>query len=193
MPVCKDVSCCIEAGKTTQRAIEVESSEGITTMMFDDTIKLHATAADDDHTFGDEPDDEQDDVHRRFNDDNEEEEEVTMTSEDDDAESQLDDEDTDDDFHGTHAEDAKLFALPPSPVSSYQPPTKESKLPVSQSAVSPVKSTAKKVAATPAKKLTPAKKAAPAKKATPAKSAAKKVSKPVAAKKVVAKKVAAKK
>ncbi|WP_433966973.1 hypothetical protein [Tunturiibacter gelidiferens] len=78
-------------------------------MMFDDTIKLHATAADDNHNFGDEPDDEQDDLHGRFNDDDEEEE-VTMTSDDDDEEAQLDEEDTDDD---PHAEDAKLFALPP--------------------------------------------------------------------------------
>src|SRR6202012_956542 len=98
-----------------------------------------------DHTFGD--DDEQDDVHNSFSDDDEEEE-VTMTSEDDDQESQLDDEDTDDEPHGTHAEDAKLFALPPSPVRSYDPPTKASELPVKSEASN---GTAKKAAAASAK------------------------------------------
>ena len=49
-------------------------------MMFDDTIKLYATSADDNHRYGDETED--DDQRARFGDDDEEEE-VTMTSDDD--------------------------------------------------------------------------------------------------------------
>ncbi len=66
-------------------------------MMFDDTIKLYATSADDDNHYGDEAEDD-----HRFGDDDEEEE-VTMTS-DDDEELDIDDDGT---LHGTHAEDAQ--------------------------------------------------------------------------------------
>ena len=81
--------------------------------MFDETIKLYATAADDDH-FSDEAED--DDLRSRFGDDDEEEE-VTMTSDDDE---ELDN-DEDEILRVTHAEDATIFALPPSPVTSYDP------------------------------------------------------------------------
>src|SRR5271170_8163015 len=105
------------------------------TMMFDDTIKLYATSADED---------DHDDLHRRFEDD--EEEEVTMTS-DDDEELDLDD---DGSVHETHAEEAKIFALPPSPATSYEPPTKPSALPVKSTGATgtakPVAPAAKKVA-----------------------------------------------
>ncbi len=71
-------------------------------MMFDDTIKLYATSADD-HQYGDE--DDHDDSHHRFEDDDEEEE-VTMTS-DDDEEIEIDDDGT---VHETHVEEAVIFA-----------------------------------------------------------------------------------
>ena len=90
-------------------------------MMFDDTIKLYATPADDDQHYGDEAEDDHDDLRQRFGDDDEEEE-VTMTSDDD--------EELDED----HAEDATIFALPPSPVTSYEPATKPSELPVKSAA-----------------------------------------------------------
>src|ERR1700729_2004569 len=90
------------------------------TMMFDDTIKLYATSADDDHDFGDEADDH-DDLHNRFGDDDEEEE-VTMTSDDD-------EEDDDAGLRGVHSEEATIFTLPPSPVTSYAPATRPSELP----------------------------------------------------------------
>src|SRR5580704_18179480 len=110
-------------------------------MMFDDTIKLYATSADDNNHYGDEAEDDHDDLRNRFGEDDEEEE-VTMTSDDD--------EELDED----HAEDATIFTLPPSPVTSYEPATKPSELPVksdaSASATKPVKA-AKKMA-TPAKK-----------------------------------------
>ena len=79
-------------------------------MMFDDTIKLYATSADDNHRYGDETEDDHDDQRARFGDD-EEEEEVTMTSDDDE---ELEEEE-DGAVQGTHAEDATIFALPPSP------------------------------------------------------------------------------
>src|SRR5580692_12700779 len=111
------------------------------TMMFDDTIKLYATSADDDNHYGDEAEDD-----HRFGDDDEEEE-VTMTS-DDDEELDIDDDGT---LHGVHAEDATIFTLPPSPVSSYEPATKPSEFPVKSSAstsmAKPAKSAAKKAAA----------------------------------------------
>ncbi len=53
-----------------------------------------------------------------------------MTS-DDDEELELDDDGT---LHGTHAEDATIFTLPPSPVTSYEPATKPSELPVKSEA-----------------------------------------------------------
>src|SRR5216684_9288443 len=119
------------------------------TMMFDDTIKLYAASADDDHHYGDEAEDDHDDLRQRFGDDDEEEE-VTMTSDDDEL-----DEEEDEKLQGTHAEDATIFTLPPSPVTSYEPATKPSELPVqsgaSTSVARPVKPAAKK-AATPAKK-----------------------------------------
>src|SRR5271168_539678 len=105
------------------------------TMMFDDTIKLYATSADDDHRYGDEDD------HGHFEDDDEEEE-VTMTS-DDDEEIEIDDDGT---VHETHAEEALIFATPPSPVTSYAPPTKPSGLPVKSTARVAKPVTAKKVA-----------------------------------------------
>src|ERR1700733_10016620 len=83
------------------------------TMMFDDTIKLYAAAAEDDHNFGDESEDDHNDLRQRFDDDDDEEEEVTMTSDDD-------DELGDDEDETTHAEDASIFTLPPSPVRSYE-------------------------------------------------------------------------
>src|SRR5260370_288028 len=108
------------------------------TMMLDDTMKLYATSADDDH-YGNEAEDDHDDLRQRFGDDDEEEE-VTMTSDDD--------EELDEDRNGTHAEDATIFTLPPSPVTSYEPATKPSELPVKSSASTsvarPVKSAAKK-------------------------------------------------
>src|SRR6266478_1822618 len=94
------------------------------TMMFDDTMKLYAISADDNNHYGNEAEDDHDDLRSRFGDD--EEEEVTMTSDDDE---ELD-EDEDGTLSGTHAEDATIFTLPPSPVSSYQPATKPSELPV---------------------------------------------------------------
>ena len=92
-------------------------------MMFDDTIKLYAASADDDHNYGDEADDH-DDIGNRFGDDDEEEE-VTMTS-DDDEEIDLDDEGS---LRGTHAEDATIFTLPPSPATGYVPATRPAELP----------------------------------------------------------------
>jgi hypothetical protein len=97
------------------------------TMMFDDTIKLYATPADDDQHYGDEAEDDNDDLRQRFGDDDEEEE-VTMTSDDDE---ELD-EDENGTPQGTHAEDATIFTLPPSPVTSYEPATKPSELPEEQ-------------------------------------------------------------
>src|SRR5437899_3674939 len=82
-------------------------------MMVDDTIKLYATPADDDQHYGDEADDDHDDLRQRFGDDDEEEE-VTMTSDDDE---ELDEEENGT-LPGTHAEDATIFTLPPSPVRS---------------------------------------------------------------------------
>src|SRR5712675_3460663 len=121
------------------------------TMMFDNTIKLYATSADDDHHYGDEAEDDHDDLRNRFGDDDEEEE-VTMTSDDDE---ELDEEDSP--LRGTRAEDATIFTLPPSPVTSYEPATKPSELPVkSDSAANiekPVRQAAKKVAST--KKVSP--------------------------------------
>src|SRR6202020_2331061 len=96
--------------------------------MFDDTIiKLDAASADDDHNYGDEADDH-DDLRNRFGDDDGEEE-VTMTSDDDEL-------DVDDDgaVRRTYAEDATIFALPPSPTTSYEPPTRPSELPVKSAA-----------------------------------------------------------
>src|SRR5258708_8258656 len=114
------------------------------TMTFDDTIKLYATSADDDHQYGDEAEDDHDDLRNRFGDDDEEVE-VTMTSDDDE---ELDEEDSA--LQGTHAEDPTILTLPPSPVTSYEPATKPSDMPAgsdaSTSAVKPVKSAAKKVA-----------------------------------------------
>src|ERR1700678_2699664 len=101
-------------------------------MTFEDTMKLHAAGADDDNNYGDEADDH-DDLHR-FDDD--EEEEVTMTSDDDDEELDNDN----DELQATHAEDAMLFSLPPSPVNSYEPPTKASELPVKSVASTSTKS-----------------------------------------------------
>ena len=98
-------------------------------MMFDDAIKLYATPADDDQHYGDEAEDDHDDLRQRFGDDDEEEE-VTMTSDDDE---ELD-EDENGTPQGTHAEDATIFTLPPSPVTSYEPATKPSELPVKSSA-----------------------------------------------------------
>ena len=106
-------------------------------MMFDDTIKLYATSADDDNHYGDEAEDD-----HRFGDDDEEEE-VTMTS-DDDEELDIDDDGT---LHGTHAEDATIFTLPPSPVTSYEPATKASELPVKS--VAPVSVAKSDVSAKP--------------------------------------------
>ncbi len=96
-------------------------------MMFDDTIKLYAASADDNH-YGDETEDDND--LNRFEDD--EEEEVTMTSDDDE---ELDSDD--DDAVETHVEEAVIFALPPSPATSYEPPTKPSELPVKSAAAKP--------------------------------------------------------
>src|SRR3979409_1426723 len=114
-------------------------------MTFNATIKFFAGAADDDHNFGD--DEDHDDQRTRFGDDDEEEE-VTMTSDDDE---ELDEEE-DGALQGTHAEDATIFSLPPSPVTSYEPATKPSELPVkSDSAANiekPVRQAAKKVAYT---------------------------------------------
>src|ERR1700710_599486 len=117
--------------------------------MFDEPIKLNATAASDDHDFSDEIDDDK----HLFDDDDEEEEEVTMTSDDDDDDADGD-EVEDDAFASKHAEDATVFALPPSPVAPYSPPDTESEL--------PVKSEATPVVAAPSK---PAAKKAPLKKA----------------------------
>ena len=109
-----------------------------------------------------------------------------MTSDDDE---ELDEEE-DGTLQGTHAEDATIFTLPPSPVTSYEPATKPSELPVksevSNSAAKPVKPVAKKVAS-------PAKKAAPAKKLAPKKLAAKKAASKPVVKKAVATKTSAKK
>src|ERR1700730_18830018 len=133
------------------------------TMMFDDTIKLYAAAAEDDHNFGDESEDDHNDLRNRFDDDDEEEE-GTMTSDDDD---ELGDDEGEMTHGTTHAEDASIFALPPSPVRNYEPATRQSELPVKNiaeaSAAKSIKSAkpvTKKVAAT-AKKTTPTKKSAP--------------------------------
>src|ERR1700734_4156308 len=126
-------------------------------MMFDDTIKLYAMSANDNDHFGDETEDDND-LHR-FEDD--EEEEVTMTSDDDE---ELDGDD--DDSVDTRVEEAVIFALPPSPVTSYEPPTRPSELPVKGAAVKLEKKAA------PAKKAAPVKKAAVKK--VPASKAAKK-------------------
>src|ERR1700746_2076129 len=96
----------------------------MTMMCDDDTMKLYATSADDDH-YGNEAEDDHEDVRQRFGDDDEEEE-VTMTSDDDE---ELD-EDENEPLAGTHAEDATIFTPPPSPVTSYEPATKPSELPV---------------------------------------------------------------
>ena len=129
------------------------------TMMFDDTIKLYATPSDDDQHYSDEAEDDHDDLRQRFVEDDEEEE-VTMTSDDDEL-----GEDEDEKLPGTHAEDATIFTLPPSPVTGYDPATKPSELPVKNSAstnvATPIKAAAKKTAS-PAKKAAPAK-AAPKK------------------------------
>src|SRR5690242_12131128 len=111
------------------------------TMTFDDTIRFYATAAEDDHDFADEAD--EDDLRHRFDED-EEEEEVTLSSDDDEEE---DDELTRPD---THAEEASVFSMPPSPVTGYTPPTREPTLPVSnEAAAKPVvkKAAPKKAAA----------------------------------------------
>src|SRR5882762_5044681 len=92
--------------------------------MFDETIKLHASAVDDDPDFSDDMDDDNE-VHT-FDDDDEEEEEVTMTSDDDD---EVADDDEDDLFVSKHAEDATVFSLPSTPVAMYTPPSQESKVP----------------------------------------------------------------
>src|ERR1700678_364376 len=135
------------------------------TMMFDDTIKLYAAAAEDDHNFGDESEDS--DLNHGFEDD--EEEEVTMTSDDDD---ELGD-DEDETAHGTkHAEDASILTPPPSPVRSYEPATKWSELPVKNNAETSVAKSIKSVKPAAKKKSAPAKAAAPVKKSAPAKKTA---------------------
>jgi len=92
--------------------------------MFDETYRMNASAADDDRDFTDDMDDD-DNEDRTFNDEeDDEEEEVTMTSDDD---------EDDESLESKHAEEASIFALPPSPVTAYEPPTKESELPVPQS------------------------------------------------------------
>ena len=57
-----------------QRAVGSTKQREEMTMMFDDTIKLYATPADDDKHYGDEAEDDNDDLRQRFGDDDEEEE-----------------------------------------------------------------------------------------------------------------------
>src|SRR5438309_1169595 len=94
-------------------------------MMFDDTMKIYAAAADNNHTFGDDEDQDND----VFEEDDEEE--VTMTSDDDEGEIDDADESGDaEDFRGKHAEDASILAPLPISGTPYDPATKESVQPV---------------------------------------------------------------
>ncbi|MBS1823542.1 MAG: hypothetical protein JST61_16480, partial [Acidobacteria bacterium] len=118
-------------------------------MMFDDeTIKLHAASAADDHGFDD------DDLGHRYEEEEDEEEEVIVSSDDDDEDPfERDENESFGREEVDRAEGAKIFAPPPTPSTPYVPPARESELPVAAPA-----------AAKPAVKKTPAKKA-PAKKA----------------------------
>src|SRR6185312_9598442 len=129
-------------------------------MTFDDTIRGYAMAADNDSDFYDEADDNHDDLRHRFDDDDEEEE-ITLTSDDD---TEDDDRDADNDVTerpDTHAEEASLFSLPPSPAAGYTPATREATLPVRSEASTTPAQTARSVnPAAKAAKKAPAKKAA---------------------------------